>query len=192
MGLEGRAVGIIVASGYGPNVESYRRTRLMLRDAGFTGTILLLGTICNNLQPDWPDVGFEEKPVGFVSDDLKVALLEIADFAPHFVFDGAGTNLKLLDYMGNGVAIIANQFGVRGTEGDDWYWPAETTEELQAALADIAAHPAEARARAERGRAVALATFDWSSIAARFEAGMREGFPLSAAESAEAMKPVEA
>lgn len=190
LGLAGRAVGVIVASSYGPNVESYRRTRLMLHEAGFTGTILLVGAIGNALQPDWPDVGFEERVFGFVSEELKVTLLEVADFAPHFVFDGAGTNLKLLDYMGNGVAIIANRFGVRGTEGDDWYWPAEDVAGLKAALADIAADPAQALARAERGRAVALAHFDWAPIAARFETGMRQGFPLSAAVAAKALLPV--
>ena len=178
MGLAGTMVGIIVASSHRPNVEAYRRTRLMLQAAGFTGTILLVGAIASALQPDWPDIGFEERVFGFVSEALKVTLLECADFAPHFVFDGAGTNLKLFDYMGHGVAIIANGFGVRGTGGDDWYWPAEDAAGLNRALADIAAHPAQARARAERGRALARAQFDWAAIAASFEAAMRQGFPL--------------
>ncbi len=190
MGLADQSVGVIVASSYGPNVESYRRTRLMLKEAGFTGTILLVGAIGGAMQPDWPEVGFEERVFGFVAEELKVALMECADFAPHFVFDGAGTNLKLLDYMGNGVAIIANKFGVRGTEGDDWYWPAEDAAGLGRALADIAANPAAARARAERGRAVALATFDWAPIAARFEAGMRQGFPMPAAVAEKALQGV--
>ena len=183
MGLTGAVVGIIVASSHAPNVEAYRRTRLMLQEAGFTGTILLLGAIATALQPDWPDLGFEERVFGFVNEALKVTLLECADFAPHFVFDGAGTNLKLFEYMGHGVPIIANGFGTRGTEGDDWYWPAENAPALGHALADIAAHPAQARARAERGRALARARFDWAAIAAGFEAAMRQGFPLSAAEA---------
>jgi glycosyltransferase involved in cell wall biosynthesis len=183
MGLAGAVVGIIVASSHAPNVEAYRRTRLMLQEAGFTGTILLLGAIATALRPDWPDLGFEERVFGFVNEALKVALLECADFAPHFVFDGAGTNLKLFEYMGHGVPIIANGFGTRGTEGDDWYWPTEDAAGLSRALADIATHPAQARARAERGRALARARFDWAAIAAGFEAAMRQGFPLSAAEA---------
>ncbi|WP_353212871.1 glycosyltransferase [Rhodovarius sp.] len=183
MGLGGAVIGIIVASSHAPNVESYRRTRLMLQEAGFTGTILLVGNIATALQPDWPDIGFEERVFGFVSDALKITLLECADFAPHFIFDGAGTNLKLFEYMGHGVPIIANGFGVRGTEGDDWYWPTEDAAGLRRALADIATHPLQARARAERGRAIARARFDWAAIATGFEAAMRQGFPRSPTEA---------
>ncbi len=85
--------------------------------------------------------------------------------------------------MGHGVPIIANGFGVRGTEGDDWYWPTEDAAGLRRALADIAAHPLQARARAERGRAIARARFDWAAIATGFEAAMRQGFPLSPTEA---------
>jgi len=181
MGLAGANTGIIIASSHPAHVEAYRRTRLMLQAAGFTGTILLVGTIATALRPDWPDLGFEERIFGCVSDDLQVTLLACADFATHFAFDDADTARKPIDYMAHGVAIIANGLGMRGTEGDNWYWPAEDAAGLRHALADIAAHPAQARARAERGRALVRAQFDWATIAAGFEAAMRQGFPLSAA-----------
>lgn len=188
MGLAGRQVAVIVASSYAPNIEAYRITRLMLHEAGFGGVILLLGAIGNALLPDWPDVGFEERVFGFVSDELKTSLLECADFAPHFVFDGAGTNLKLLDYIGHGVPVIANLFGVRGTTGDDWYWPAENVAALGQALADIPRRPDLARLRAQRGREMALAHFDWAALAARFEHGMRLGFPPAEIERSLALQ----
>jgi glycosyltransferase involved in cell wall biosynthesis len=156
----------------------------MLNDTGFEGVLVCAGSICDALSPDWPDVSFEEKALGYVSADLKAILLECADFAPHFVFDGAGTNLKLFDYMGHGVPIIANRFGVRGTDGQSWYWPAETTDELSIALKDIQNDPAQARLRAEEGRAIAIEKFDWGAIAADFEARMRLGFPMQGFQDA--------
>ena len=180
LGFGHAQLGVLVASSYPPNIESYRLTRLMLQEAGFAGIIVLLGAIGDAVSPLWPDVDFEEQAFGYVSEDLKSLMFECADFAPHFVFDGAGTNLKLLDYLGHGVPVIANRFGVRGTTGEDWFWLAEDAGSLQAALLDIARDKRAARLRAERGRAKALGEFDWSALAAGFEAGMRAGFPLPA------------
>jgi glycosyltransferase involved in cell wall biosynthesis len=172
-------VGIFIGSVYSANVESYRRGRLLLEEAGFRGSMFLVGSINTAPRTDWPEVGFDERWFGFVDDDEKLLLLESADFALQLIYDGAGTNLKLFDYMAAELPIIANAFGSRGVEEEDWFLPVETAADLATTLAALAERPEEAARVAERARRIARERFDWRAIAGDFEARMERGFPAA-------------
>lgn len=183
--LSGRLAGVFLGSSFEANVESYRRGRLLLDQAGFKGVMFLVGSIAAADRSAWPEVDFEERWFGFVSDELRDALVSSADFAFHMIFAGAGTNLKLFDYMSLRVPIVANGFGRRGVPADGWALGAETVGDLRAVLARIAEDEAGIAEVAEIAYGIARDEFDWKSIGARFEANLRSRFALAPGGSLE-------
>ncbi|WP_187272504.1 glycosyltransferase [Methylobacterium sp. WL9] len=169
LGIKSGLVGIFLGSSYAANVESYKRGREMLHAAEFRGTMLLVGSIAEADRDCWPDVGFQERWLGFVDSEVRDVLLSTADFALHLIFAGAGTNLKMFDYMGAGVPILANEFGRRGVSHDNWCLFAEDAQELATALENLTRKTDAGVNVSATARQIALAEFDWRSIAIRFE-----------------------
>jgi glycosyltransferase involved in cell wall biosynthesis len=93
------------------------------------------------------------------------------------MFEGAGTNLKLFDYMAAGLPILANEFGARGVSGENWYFPVNQPGDLASAVQQISTNRDEARRRARVASQIGLDQFSWAKIAADFEQGMIRGFP---------------
>jgi glycosyltransferase involved in cell wall biosynthesis len=176
LGIADGMVGIFLGSAFAANVNSYLCARSQLQASGFRGTMLLLGSIEEIDRSSWSGVNFKERWLGFVPEEVKSALLMTADFALHLMFDGAGTNLKLFEYMGAGLPILANDFGARGVAQLGWFWRVETPGSIKDALTQIAAGEAEVTRRAGDARRIALSHFDWKQIAAGFEEGMVKGF----------------
>ena len=69
--IDDEIIGVFLGSAYPGNVESYRRSRLLLNQSGFCGTLIVIGSIASVNREDWPEVGFEEVWFGFVEEDLK-------------------------------------------------------------------------------------------------------------------------
>jgi len=167
-GLADCDVGVFLGSAYGPNVDAYRIARAWLEEAGFKGTIFVVGKIVDAYNDRWPTVGFTEKWFGFVDDALKHLLVKSADFAIQIVTSGGGTNLKLFDYMAAGIPILANEFGRRGVNDDGWFIPVETASDMRDIIRTRRWRDEAAKASAEVARRVALRDFDWDSIAQRY------------------------
>ncbi|MQL51392.1 glycosyltransferase [Desulfofundulus thermobenzoicus] len=87
--------------------------------------------ICNSIAPYFPDVIFliagsvcdkinhtpsNIKLLGKVNDEHRNYLLTNCDVAINPMFSGAGTNLKMLDYMSFGLPIISTPVGARGLD----------------------------------------------------------------------------
>jgi glycosyltransferase involved in cell wall biosynthesis len=51
---------------------------------------------------------------GFVDEKMKQLIYSIADLAINPMITGSGTNLKVADYMANGVPVISTSIGARG------------------------------------------------------------------------------
>lgn len=162
-------VGVFLGSAFGPNVESYKTARLLLHQAGFNGTIILVGSIADAQRHDWPTVGFSELWMGFVDELTKELILGTSDFALHLIFYGAGTNLKIFDYMAAGLPIVANKFGRRGINGENWCLCAENADELSTTLKLLNFDAGTVRARADSAMQIVETEFNWHSIASRFE-----------------------
>ena len=164
---------VFVGSAYGPNVDAYKRARRILATAGFSGAVVLVGSIADADRSTWDDVDFSEIWLGFVEDDLRVAAVTCADFALQFMFEGAGTNLKLFDYMAARTLIVANSFGVRGVIEDEWCVTVENADEMRKVLEAKPWFTASGQTLVQRARDIAEKQFDWQSIAKKFDALIR-------------------
>ncbi|MEO6988197.1 MAG: glycosyltransferase family 4 protein [Aquihabitans sp.] len=111
--------------------------------------------------PTPPNVVFP----GTVTNGAKTALLDAADVALNPMRSGSGTNLKLIEYLTAGVPVVSTPFGARGVEVvDGEHLLLAPPERFADAIATVLADPEAARRRAEAGRDVARAGYDWSSL----------------------------
>jgi glycosyltransferase involved in cell wall biosynthesis len=173
--LASESLGVFLGSAYPPNVEAYLRTRQMLAEAGYSGLITVIGSIKDGIPNNLTPVPFQERWLGFIDEELKVLLLSSADFALQLMYSGAGTNLKLFDYMAARVLIVGNSFGTRGLPDPECYWPVETSGDLRAFLEKRPWCTEEGERRAARARAIAEQQFDWRIIAGVFCELLRNG-----------------
>lgn len=102
---------------------------------------------------------------GIVGDRAKHALLDAADVALNPMRLGAGTNLKIIEYLANGVPVVSTPFGARGlavTDGEHLLLaePADTATALTATFAD----PIAAARRSRAGRALVVDDYDWQAL----------------------------
>jgi glycosyltransferase involved in cell wall biosynthesis len=105
---------------------------------------------------------------GIVSDELKQALLTVADVALNPMLDGSGTNMKMLDYLAAGTPVISTEVGMRGLDlepGRDLRVadPPSFGHALRLTLQE-ADEVADARAYSARRRIEEQ--FDWEAVAA--------------------------
>ncbi|MBG0808338.1 glycosyltransferase family 4 protein [Methylosinus sp. H3A] len=181
-----KTLAVFLGSGYGPNVESYFKSRELLARAGFDGAVALIGSIAQADRTGWPEVAFDELWFDFVEEDLKIALLSSADFALQLLFSGGGTNLKLFDYMAAGCLIVANEFGARGVSANGWHISTQSESELVAFLRSRIWEDDRSEAIRSRARAIAKEQFDWAIIAERIASlfGSRLNIDLAVAADA--------
>ena len=66
----------------------------------------------NKMEQKPKNVGF----TGITTDTEKEYFLSIADIAINPMLSGSGTNLKMLDYMANGIPVLSTKIGARGLE----------------------------------------------------------------------------
>ena len=72
----------------------------------------LIGSVCKSF--DNQKLPYNVKIDGFVSEEIKTKLLSTCTVALNPMFAGAGTNLKMLDYMAVAAPIVTTQVGARG------------------------------------------------------------------------------
>jgi glycosyltransferase involved in cell wall biosynthesis len=119
-----------------------------------------------------PLVAAERPPTGelfgVISDELKTALLRVADVALNPMLRGSGTNMKMLDYMAAGVPVISTAVGARGlgldlktdlrvAELDDFCRAVRATLEEPGEVSD---------ARASATRDKVASRFNWQAVSA--------------------------
>lgn len=115
---------------------------------------------------------------GPVSEQRKLELLQAADLALNPMASGSGSNVKVLDYMANGLPVLSTSFGMRGIAAiEDQHF-------LQAELPDFAAalRRAEEAPRLQAigaaGLALAFTGYTWdraaTHAASRIHSRLRE------------------
>jgi glycosyltransferase involved in cell wall biosynthesis len=106
-----------------------------------------------------------------IVDDIR-PYLDAADVAVCPIEHGAGTKIKLLEYMASGLPAVAFAPAVRGLDARDGVevLVAEpTVASLKAAIDRLAAEPALAGRIGRAARELAVGRYDWASIAQRLD-----------------------
>jgi glycosyltransferase involved in cell wall biosynthesis len=107
----GKPYTVFMGSAHPPNVEAALFIVRQLAPAMLDVEFRLMGTVCGHLPDMLPR---NVKSLGFVEEPEKRRQLEHCGAALNPLFSGAGTNLKMLDYMAAGAPIVSTLVGARG------------------------------------------------------------------------------
>lgn len=167
----GNRAAVFLGSAHTPNIKAAKfiTDHLALRcpDVLFH----LLGTVCSAITKTPPNVILW----GMVDEVTKSAVLQSCSLALNPMNSGSGSNVKLADYLGNGLFVITTEFGLRGYPASIQEHVAVKPMELFAgaierALDEPALHTDKAR---ERRRALFECEFAMRSIADCFVETLR-------------------
>jgi glycosyltransferase involved in cell wall biosynthesis len=111
LGLENEKIIVFIGSWHKPNLEAVEEILKFapsLPDVKF----IIMGGQClafKDRNPP-PNIAF----AGVVDENLKRHIYSIADIAINPMVNGSGTNLKIAEYMANGIPVISTSIGSRG------------------------------------------------------------------------------
>ncbi len=88
---------------------------------------------------------------------------------------GGGTRLKIVEALGSETPVVSTRIGAEGLGFEDpkHLWLADGAPEFAARTLEALADPSEARARARRGRALAMERYTWSVLSDKLLATWR-------------------
>lgn len=137
--------------------------------------------ILTNLAPENPDVVFhivgnvcdvlsvESLPAnvqlhGEVSEEALAALMRKTHIGLNPIIDGAGSNVKLADYLAHGLRVITSEKGARGFVHDLENLTIVPDQSLSRALKEAVSKPPVSGSDRERWREAAAFLWSWDSI----------------------------
>ncbi len=168
--LGGRSV-VFLGSAHMPNVEAAQYIIEYLAPALPDVTFHLVGSICGAIG-DAPE---NVMLWGVVDETTKSAVMQSCALALNPMLSGSGSNVKLADYLGNGLFVVTTEFGQRG-------YPASVQPHLavaslngfagaiRASLADVALHSEVVR---NSRRELFARELSMSGLASRFVATLQ-------------------
>src|SRR5450755_4775991 len=109
--VDGKPYTIFMGSAHPPNVEAALFIVQQLAPAMPEVEFRLIGSVCTHLPSTLPR---NVKSLGFVEEPEKRRQLGHCRAALNPLFSGAGTNLKMFDYMAAGAPIVSTPIGARG------------------------------------------------------------------------------
>jgi glycosyltransferase involved in cell wall biosynthesis len=154
---------VFMGSAHPPNVEGGRFVVEQLAPALPDLEFRILGAVCGHLPKDLPS---NVKRLGFVEEAEKRRQLVRCRAALNPLFSGAGTNVKMVDYMAAGAPVVSTAIGARGLAldpGVDVF--IADREGFVRTLADVVHAPARARAVGAAAREKAFSQYTWATIA---------------------------
>ncbi len=119
-GWAGRDVAVFVGSGYRPNTEAAAFIIEWLAPAFPDMVFAIVGTVKEAYlrgKETPPALPPNVALLGVIEERRLYSVLRAADFGLNPVEIGSGTNLKLVQYMAAGLAVISTETGIRGIEG---------------------------------------------------------------------------
>ncbi len=153
---------IFLGSRHLPNLEAARFIRDQLAPAHPEIDFIIMGSVCRDLEPGPANLIL----AGVVSETEKQAAFQQAAMALNPMFSGAGTNVKMLDFMAAGLAIVTTPVGARGLEGEDGvHYLIRNPETFTEGLQRLRQNPEEGARLGAAARRLAGEKYSWERIA---------------------------
>jgi len=154
---------LFLGSSHPPNVEALRYIIDHLAPAMPAVQFNVIGSVCKSASGEVPaNVAL----LGFVTEDVKSRLLSTCGAAINPLSSGAGTNLKMLDYLAHAAPVVSTPVGARGLP---------LTDGLELRIAQLATFPdvlsyvldnqANSARMASAGHAMVQSRYAWNAIA---------------------------
>jgi glycosyltransferase involved in cell wall biosynthesis len=102
---------IFLGSAHMPNVESAKIIIERTAPACPGIEFHLIGSVCSALQMEMPK---NVRLWGVLDESAKCAVMQSCAIAINPMVSGGGSNIKLADYIGNGLFVVTTEFGQRG------------------------------------------------------------------------------
>ena len=157
-----RRLVLFVGSWHGPNIVAARDLLRWARGLDDLG-VVIAGSVCDAVRAE--AVPGNVALLRHVSDQALAALLSGVDAAVNPVDTGAGSNLKLVQYLASGAAVLTTPFGARGFDLPPGLVTEAELDDFPAALLDpdLYVRPPEV---AHQARDLAE-QYDWAVIGRR-------------------------
>jgi glycosyltransferase involved in cell wall biosynthesis len=102
---------VFLGSAHMPNVDAVKFIIESLATQCLDIDFHIVGSVCQALPKDLPS---NVKAWGVLSESMKAAVLAQCSIAINPMFSGSGSNVKLADFLANGLYVVSTEFGVRG------------------------------------------------------------------------------
>lgn len=118
LGLSNQKTVLFIGSWHQPNIEAVEVILNIAKKLPHYN-FLVMGSVGGYFDSyEKPkNIGF----TGITTDEEKELYLSITDIAINPMMTGSGTNLKMLDYMANGIPVISTEVGARGLDIPNGY-----------------------------------------------------------------------
>jgi len=154
---------LFLGSAHPPNVEALRYIIDHLAPAMPDVQFNVIGSVCKSATGEVPA---NLALLGFVTEDAKSRLLSACGAAINPLSSGAGTNLKMLDYLAHGAPVVSTSVGARGlplTDGLELRIAQLST--FPDVLSNVLDNPADSARLASAGRSLVQSRYAWNAIA---------------------------
>lgn len=101
---------VFLGSAHMPNVEAAQYITKQFASRCSDIQFHLIGSVCSAIHSVPPNVHLW----GVVDDMTKSAVMQSCALAVNPMVSGSGSNVKLADYLGNGLYVVSTEFGLRG------------------------------------------------------------------------------
>ncbi len=155
-------IALFIGGLYPPNIEAAEFICDELAPACKHVTFAIVGAVGEALGKRANLPGNVRVTGGVNERDLR-HWLQAADIAINPMFSGSGTNVKMLDYMSAGLAVVTSPFGARGICGAR-FSIAQNANEFICKIGELTANDAKRRADSQHNRGVADHQFNWANI----------------------------
>jgi glycosyltransferase involved in cell wall biosynthesis/GT2 family glycosyltransferase len=164
-GWRDREVAVFVGSGYGPNTEAAAFIIDQLARAFPDMVFAIAGSVKDDyLRSHSATLPSNVELLGVLSEEELYSVFAAAEYGLNPVEVGSGTNLKLVQYMAAGLAIVSSETGVRGIEEASQICVVAERAQFSKALALLREDPAKARRLGLLARTEAERHYDWSAV----------------------------
>ncbi|MEL6955494.1 MAG: glycosyltransferase, partial [Pseudomonadota bacterium] len=153
---------LFLGSKWGPNRKAAEHILSKLAPENPDLLFHIVGNVCEVLPVD--EVPANVRLHGELSEEALAALMRETHIGLNPIIDGAGSNVKLADYLAHGLRVITTEKGARGFVHELENLTIVPTEGLSLALQEALAQPPVTGQIRERWRSAASFLWSWDTI----------------------------